>query len=197
MKKQFRLFTMLLLVVMPFQMGYSQPASQTSRGYLPLTEHVLMKKAMDGSEVVIECGSVFKVAQTDRYILRGWRLGDFIQVKENLDIFKNTKYKVHNKRTDEDVQVNLSLGPIKNRDHFKYIDRVSLNRNEVEVRNQNGYRSVWSVQEGYESRLQKWKNGQAIIIGVNDRSWSVWMYGYDMILINVERNESLPVCRVE
>lgn len=190
------LFSFLALAPLTSLSAY-RTTDYTANGYLPLHEHVLVSKANDGSEVMIECQSIFKVHNNDRYVARTWQAGDYLQLMENLSFFRDTRYKLYNKNTGEHIRVELALGPVKNTDHFKYIQAISDYRQEVTVLNQNGYKSVWKIQAGNADKLKKWKEGQAILIGTNADDWNVWFTGDDALLLDVERNETLRATRVE
>ncbi|MBP9841046.1 MAG: hypothetical protein KBC64_01315 [Simkaniaceae bacterium] len=158
--------------------------------YIPHQIHVMSARAIDGSSVEIEDGSLFTVARGHEYLLLNWGSNDPITVIRNNSVFPSTKYNLVNKRTGESVNVHLKLGPLVNNPYTKRIIGMDYYHGEILLEDGNGYRSSWLVDETDIYLIRDFLINEAVIIGENS-GWGCWFSHSDSILINVEKNRSV------
>jgi len=161
-------------------LGYwnSYPAT-----YYSVHVHQLAAVSPWGDTVEIEDGSVWQVHPSHAYKVLGWLTSDSLTITQNTSWFSRYNYRIINKRTNQSVEVNLSLGPLTNGPYTRYIVAADLDRKEIML-NDNTH---WAISWFDTSTFNKWALNDAIIIGIN----SGFDHKCESILINVTNNDSL------
>lgn len=158
--------------------------------YMPHQVHVMVGRAIDGSSLEIEDGSVFSVVHGQEYILLNWASSDPITISINQSLFGSGKYCITNKMTGSYLNVDLKLGPLINNGYTKRIIGIDYYYGELLLEDGGGRRSSWLVDEADLYLIRDFVINQAIIVGENTGR-SSWFSSSDSILINVERNRSV------
>jgi len=188
----------VFMAVASFSTVNLSSAQQTvySEDYLPMDQHVVTSKAVDGSTFEIEDKSQWKVYSADRQKVSAWTNGDLLKLYPNNQCFRSSKYVMVNARTKEAARVDLFLGPMAGLEHYKRIVAIDFSYGEVLVENDNGFRTAWQVPLSEMQKLASWKINHTIIVGSNNPSW-FWADDVDCVLINVERGRFVQALQVE
>ena len=131
--------------------------------------------------IMLEDGSLWLVKPSDREKLFFWNFTDFIIISQNHCWISTYNYLLTNQTLNEQVAVNLSMGPIINGPYTHYVAGIDLN---------NGYLLLddgtrWKVSSYDLSSLWDWYPSDPVIIGVNN----AWFSECSYILINVSLNK--------
>ncbi len=166
-----------------------------SEDYLPMDQHVLTSKALDGSTLEIEDKSQWKIAKADRAKVVEWSAGDMLEIFPNTQCLRETRYLLHNKMTKQFVRCDLFLSPMAGLEHYKRIKAIDYHYGEVLVENDSGLKTLWRVTSSDVPLLQSWKRNHTIIVGSNTEGW-LWSDSNDCILIDVEMNRYVQVQQI-
>ena len=155
--------------------------------YYPFSCHWISKISAFGDSLEIEDGSVWELDPTDGYKALHWRSRDPLVITQNRAWFSEYNYRIINKtkefslsNTSRSVTANLKLGPFENGEYTNFIAIMDRLKGELALTDSTNL----EVCPRDRSLFRNWKEGQAIIIGVN----SGWESSYDLILINVNTN---------
>ncbi len=156
--------------------------------FYPVYSHTITSFKIDGSQVVIEDSSVWKIAPNQKSTILSWETSNNNLSPVNIYITQNTnwffysdyKYKIVNADTGAFVYANLYLGPLLDNQDANIVVGIDQYRGIVELNNG----TVWKVDSFDLGTFRKWLLKDHIIIGKN----SSWFTDKEMILINVETN---------
>ena len=158
--------------------------------YIPHQVHVMSGRAIDGSSLEIEDGSLFTIARGQEFILQTWGANDPIAISINQSIFPSTKYCIRNTISGSSINADLKLGPLVNNLYTKRIIGIDYYYGEILLEDGGGYRSSWLVDESDIYLIRDFLVNHAVIVGENT-GWNAWFSRSDSILINVEKNRSV------
>jgi hypothetical protein len=130
-----------------------------------------------GDQVTLEDGSVWTVSSWDRWKTLNWLTSDIILVMQNKWLFSNYKFMLVNQNTGNEVEVNMTLGPIYSGVFTHWI--VAIDYFNCQVILEDG--SVWNMDLFDSLMINKWMVNDTVIIGVNEERCLV----HPNILINV------------
>lgn len=153
--------------------------------YYPASCHWMMKVSAFGDSLEIEDGSVWEINSKDGSTALKWKMKDPLTITQNSRWFSKHNYKVVNTTNSQSIEVNLKLGPYENGQYTYYI--TFMDRRKGEVGLTDG--SNWEICKRDVATFRNWREGQAVIIGVN----SGWESSYNILLINVNMNEFIRV----
>ena len=160
--------------------------------YMPHQVHIIACRAIDGSSLEIEDGSLFTVTRGQEHILLNWTNNDPLTILNNQSMFASSKYSIKNKNTGSTISVDLRLGPLVNNPYTKRIIGIDYYHGEILLEDGSGYRSSWLVDEADHHLIRDFLVNHAVIIGENS-GWGSWFTNSDSILIDVEKNRSVRV----
>lgn len=149
----------------------------------------LSGKDPSGYTLELDDGSVWRV--TDSSLSKAkdyYREGDLIVIYPVLfPFFSGSKFFFSNLNSGQNVNVDLSLGPISGKPGCVEIDEIDFYRGRLLLRDGNNNRLVWQINTDYLSHLRQWKIGQCVILGSNRRQSNYFGSAFEYMLINVER----------
>lgn len=161
--------------------------------------HYLKETDVKGSIVTIQDGSVWRIKESEQYIVKRWPVNSELTVKPNSLTLWNKltgsrpdhKFRLVNLKTNESVAASLSLGPFKFSPNTRKIEDVDYGRGELYLNNGQ----IWKVDTTgpCQQILHDWRKGQAVICGSNDTWFSL---GSPLIIISVEKENWLPATRI-
>lgn len=133
-----------------------------------------------------EDGSVWKINSYDGVKALNWRANDPLTITQNNRWFSRHDYRIINKSNGTSVEANLFLGPIEQGQYSRFIIGVDHTRREILLSDN----THWEVSYLDASILKDWALNDYIIIGTNSNT-SIWDSGSDVLLINVNMNNSI------
>lgn len=129
-------------------------------------------------QIVTEDGSIWSTFPGDRYKIAGWSSLDNLTLIQNTDPLSNYMFTIVNITYNQEVDVNLVLGPVYNGPYTYWIKALNVSDRKV-VLNDN---STWDMSRFDSSVYKMWFVNDTIILGINDGSLSSFNPN---ILINV------------
>ena len=144
--------------------------------YFPYEAHNLVAISALGDSIVIEDGSIWKVAYSDRNAIKYWKETDPLIVYPNKAWFGRDHYLVYNQVLEQYVRVTLTHGPLLNHELSKQIIFIDYKKGEVVLNDE----SYWKISSSDRYLLEEWLVGDYIIIGKNNSLFS----GKEYILLN-------------
>jgi hypothetical protein len=149
----------------------------------------LTGKDPSGYTLELDDGSVWRVLDSSLSKAKDYyREGDLIVIYPVLfPFFSGSKFFFSNLNSGQNVNVDLSLGPISGKPGCVEIDEIDFYRGRLLLRDGNNNRLIWQINTDYLSNLRQWKPGQCVILGSNRRHSNYLGSVFEYMLINVER----------
>lgn len=126
--------------------------------------HYPIAVAALGGMVELEDGSIWSVADEDRYKTLNWLTSDLIVLSPNHDWFSSHLFRMSNQNTSISIKCNLKFGPVYNGVYTHWI--IGINYYTQEIFLEDG--SIWQVTGFDSSVFNKWLLNDTVIIGIND-----------------------------
>jgi hypothetical protein len=182
MKKTILFFVLTLLSVF----AYAEPCRR------------LTGKDPEGHTLELDDGSVWKVHQNSLPRSKNfYKEGDLIVIYPViLRFLSDSMFFFHNKNSGQNVNVDLSLGPISGRPGCVEIEEIDFYQGVLLLRDGYNNRLTWQVNSDSLTQLRQWKPGQAVILGSNRRHANIFGSPYEFSLINVEKIEIIQANRI-
>lgn len=114
-------------------------------------------------EITMADGSIWRIRHDDRYQSMGWLKTDEISILPNTNFFSFYDYKLLNRVTGAEIEVNLYKQPVLGAAYTRQI--MGVNDTYTHIYLTDG--SAWSISPNDEYLYQKWMIGDIIMIGVN------------------------------
>ena len=165
------------------EQGNSKYITEYTPVYYPSGIHGLAAKAIGGSTIELEDGSVWKINAYDQHKVANFQFQDAIVITQNHRWFSRYNYKLINQATGSSLEANLQLGPLKGGVYTRYIIGVDTAHGELILDDH----SSWRISFYDANVFQDWMLHDAVIIGTN----SGWDSGCQGLLINVNMNQSI------
>ena len=133
----------------------------------------------------LEDGSVWKISSYDGVKALNWRNNDPLTITQNNRWFARHDYRIINKSNGTSVEANLFLGPVELGPYSRVIIGIDPNRKEI-LLSDNPHSEIPHLDA---SIFKDWALNDYLIIGTNSNT-SIWDSGSDVLLINVNMNNS-------
>lgn len=143
--------------------AYHSSYSTTNTPVHPGSIYYAINFSPSGHEMTLIDGSVWQVRSRDRYQTYSWLKTDEISVLPNTNFFSFYDYKLFNRMTGGEVEVNLVQQPIIGAVYTRQITGTNDNYNYVYLTDG----TVWAISPHDEDVFKKWILGDIILIGVN------------------------------
>lgn len=144
----------------------------------------------NGSKVQLHDASVWHVHPYHAEAVRNWVSSDPIFIKPKSSCFSMYQYVLHNRVTQEAVEVNLAEPPLPTGLYTRWVIGFSGDAyNRIVYLNDN---TAWCVNPNDYS-YNKWQVGHRVIIGVNNK-WRVTDYPHILINTNIYGS---PYCEAD
>jgi hypothetical protein len=148
----------------------------------------LNQRDPSGFTLELDDGSVWRVAETSLSKAKNfYRIGDRIVIYPVLfPFFSNSKFFFRNLDSGQNVNVDLSLGPISGKPSCIEIEDIDYYRGRLILRDGNNTCLAWNINTDSIVQLRRWKPGQSVILGSNKRHSNYYGSPFKYVLINVE-----------
>ncbi len=134
----------------------------------------------------LEDGSVWKINSYDGLKALTWRTNDPLTITQNNRWFSKHAYRIINKSNDTYVEATLFLGPVELGQFSRFIIGIDPTRRELLLSDN----THWEISYLDTSLFKDWALNDYIIIGTNSNT-SIWDSGSDVLLINVNMNNTV------
>lgn len=126
--------------------------------------HTLAEVYVD--QIELEDGSMWHVLPSERSLLQDWAISDPLAILKG-DRHSNYRYRIHNERTNDIIEVELSASPYL--DSFYRLTIKDINKEQRYVLLSDG--SKWNLPTNWfeQEVWLKWYIGDTIVIGTNDQ----------------------------
>ncbi|NGX56655.1 MAG: hypothetical protein K1060chlam5_00898 [Candidatus Anoxychlamydiales bacterium] len=157
--------------------------------------HQLFEVKADGSAIVIEDESVWRIRNGYQKEVLKWTMSDPIILVQN-DSYVSSwiygyNYKMINKNTNTAVEVKLHLLPKLNNPYILFVSYIDPIRKEVGL--SDG--TFWKIDSSQFYLINKWELNDSVVVGSN--LYKRWYSNQECILINVAIRSDVRADQVE